>query len=144
MADQTIREAVKDYYGKQLQASSDLKTNACCASGAPPKHIRQILSTIHPDILDKFYGCGLVCPPNVEGLTVLDLGCGYETFIFDFGAYGWTPLPFFFSTGRDCYILSSLVGSKGRVIGVDMTDEQLAVATKYIEYHTKQFGYPVR
>jgi len=116
----SIREGVKDYYGKQVQSTKDLKSNVCCAYKSPPQHIRQILSTIHAEVLDKFYGCGLVCPPAVEGLTVLDLGCG---------------------SGRDCYLLSALVGSQGKVIGVDMTDEQLAVAIKHIDYHTKQFGY---
>ena len=27
------------------------------------------------------------------------------------------------------------------MVGVDMTDEQLEIANKYIDYHTKAFGY---
>jgi SAM-dependent methyltransferase len=34
-----------------------------------------------------------------------------------------------------------LVGSKGFVTGVDMTDEQLKTAREFIDYHTKEFGY---
>jgi tRNA A58 N-methylase Trm61 len=45
------------------------------------------------------------------------------------------------SAGRDCFLLSALVGTKGRVVGVDMTPEQLDVANKNIEYHRKKFGY---
>jgi len=44
-------------------------------------------------------------------------------------------------SGRDCFIASKLVGEKGKVVGVDMTDEQLAVANKHIDYHKDIFGY---
>ena len=57
----------------------------------------------------------MTIPPALEGRTVLDLGCG---------------------SGRDVYLLSKLVGSNGHVIGVDMTEEQLAVAEKHLAYHT--------
>lgn len=36
-------DSVKEYYGKLLQKSSDLKTNACTTAGAPPKYIRYLL-----------------------------------------------------------------------------------------------------
>ncbi len=44
-------------------------------------------------------------------------------------------------SGRDCYICQGLVGEKGHVVGVDMTDEQLEVSRKYVQYHTDAFGY---
>jgi len=113
-------EEVKEYYGKSLSKSEDLKTNACCTLEEPPGYIKTALSNIHDEVLSKYYGCGLVIPDELEGLRVLDLGSG---------------------SGRDCYILSQLVGQKGEVIGVDMTREQLAVANKHIDYHTNQFGY---
>jgi ubiquinone/menaquinone biosynthesis C-methylase UbiE len=37
-------------------------------------------------------------------------------------------------------LLAQVVGAEGQVIGVDMTDEQLAVARKHIDYHTDKFG----
>lgn len=113
-------EGVKEYYGKILQSSQDLKTSACCTAEAMPPHLREILRDIHDEVKDKFYGCGSPIPHALEGKTVLDLGSG---------------------TGRDCFILSKLVGPKGQVIGVDMTDEQIAVAQKHVDYHTKKFGY---
>ena len=113
-------EKVKNYYGKVLQDQSDLKTDACCSVIDLPEYIKTAISTVHPDVLARFYGCGLVVPPLLSGLRVLDLGCG---------------------SGRDCYVLSQLVGESGYVVGVDMTDEQLAVARRYIEYHTHEFGY---
>ncbi|XP_075072333.1 arsenite methyltransferase-like isoform X2 [Mixophyes fleayi] len=43
-------------------------------------------------------------------------------------------------SGRDCFMLSKLVGPKGHVTGVDMTDEQLELSRKYIDYHMEKFG----
>ena len=111
---------VKDYYGKQLQSSADLMTTACCDSSATPQWLKPLLANIHPDVLSRYYGCGLVCPPLLEGCRVLDLGCG---------------------SGRDVYLLSQLVGEHGRVIGVDMTDEQLAAAQQYQGWHADRFGF---
>ena len=68
-----VRAWVSDYYGKQLKASKDLKTNACCASGKPPKWIQLPLSKVHPSVSDKFYGCGFPFPEAMEGCVVADL-----------------------------------------------------------------------
>ncbi|WP_328724508.1 methyltransferase domain-containing protein [Streptomyces sp. NBC_00259] len=116
----SIPESIKDYYGKVLQSSDDLQTSACCAAEAPPQHVRDALKDVHEEVQDRFYGCGSPIPAALEGITVLDLGCG---------------------SGRDCYVLSKLVGPEGRVIGVDMTDEQLAVARRHVDYHAEKFGY---
>lgn len=115
-----IHEAVKEYYGKELEKSEDLKTNACCTLEEPPKHIKAVLSKIHDEVMAKYYGCGLTIPDKLSGLKVLDLGCG---------------------SGRDVYIASELVGEGGKVIGLDMTEEQLDVAQKHIDYHAEAFGH---
>lgn len=115
-----MREVVQDYYGRQLSGSSDLKTSACCDPSQMPDWLKPLLARIHPEVLSRYYGCGLVCPPLLDGCRVLDLGCG---------------------SGRDVYALAQLVGASGEVVGVDMTDEQLAVAEKYRVYHAEQFGY---
>ncbi|MCL2509768.1 MAG: methyltransferase domain-containing protein, partial [Methanomassiliicoccaceae archaeon] len=115
-----IIENVKDYYGKQLKSTDDLKTSSCCCSGSPPAMIKEILPLIAEEIKDRFYGCGSPLPPLLEGMTVLDLGCG---------------------TGRDVYTASKLVGESGCVIGVDMTTEQIETAVKYREEQRKRFGY---
>ena len=113
-------DVVKDYYGKQLQSSNDLKTSACCDFSAMPSWLKPLLSNVHEEVLSRYYGCGLVCPTDLKGKRVLDLGCG---------------------TGRDVYALAQLVGEEGFVVGVDMTEEQLEVANRYNEYHTEKFGY---
>jgi arsenite methyltransferase len=112
---------VRDYYGQVLQRSSDLRTGACCAAEAPSPALRRLIADVHPEVRERFYGCGSPLPPAVEGCTVLDLGCG---------------------SGRDCYVLSRLVGAAGRVIGLDMTPEQLAVARRHLHWHAERYGYP--
>ena len=120
MTERLARESIQDYYGKILQSNNDLKTSACCTADAMPENLRKILAELHPEVKDKFYGCGSPIPPALEGKAVLDLGSG---------------------SGRDCFILSKLVGPQGRVIGVDMTDGQLEVANRHIPYHAERFGY---
>lgn len=115
-----MHEIVQDYYGKQLQSSSDLKTTACCDPSDIPGWMKPLLSRIHPEVLSRYYGCGLVAPENLKGCRVLDLGCG---------------------TGRDVYALAQMVGEKGQVIGVDMTDEQLDIARTHQQWHAEQFGF---
>ena len=115
-----MHDLVQDYYGKQLTRTEDLRTSACCDASAIPEWLKPLLSNIHEDVLARYYGCGLVCPAELKGARVLDLGCG---------------------TGRDVYALSQLVGPDGEVVGVDMTDEQLAIARQYQSYHTEQFGF---
>ena len=115
-----MHEIVQDYYGHQLQHTDDLKTNACCDTSQIPAWLKPLLSRIHPEVLSRYYGCGLICPPLLEGCRVLDLGCG---------------------SGRDVYLLSQLVGPTGEVVGVDMTNEQLTIARKHQELHSNTFGY---
>jgi SAM-dependent methyltransferase len=115
-----MHELVQDYYGRQLQGSDDLRTTACCDPGATPVWLKPLLGKIHPEVLSRYYGCGLVCPPLLQGRRVLDLGCG---------------------TGRDVYALAQLAGPTGKVTGVDMTAEQLAVARQYQSWHVDKFGY---
>lgn len=112
-------QSVQEYYGKVLKSTADLQTS-CCTAEPMPLHLRSLLKDIHPEVQERFYGCGSPLPPALEGATVLDLGCG---------------------SGRDCYLLSRLVGAGGHVIGVDMTEEQLAVARKHRDWHAKRFGH---
>jgi SAM-dependent methyltransferase len=113
-------DEVKKYYGQTLESSADLQTSACCTIGSPPDHLKAVLAKIHPEVASRYYGCGLLAPELLDGLRILDLGSG---------------------SGRDAYALSALVGASGSVVGVDMTDEQLAVANQFIDFHTDAYGY---
>ena len=103
-----------------MRSSADLRTSACCDAEAVPEWLRPLLARLHPEVTSRYYGCGLVCPPLLEGCRVLDLGCG---------------------AGRDVYLLSQLVGPSGSVIGVDMTLEQLEVARRHQSHHAASFGF---
>lgn len=37
--------------------------------------LRILLEDVHPEVKDRFYGCGSPLPPVLEGMTVLDLAC---------------------------------------------------------------------
>lgn len=115
-----IHDQVKEYYGEVLERSEDLQTNACSTDESMPNHLKPIISKIHNEVLTKYYGCGLVAPEQLEGMRILDLGCG---------------------SGRDVYALAALAGENGEVVGVDMTDGQLDVARRYVDYHAAAFGF---
>jgi len=113
-------DSIQNYYGEVLSSSRDLKTSACCPTEAMPVYLRPLVMDIHEEIRDRFYGCGSPIPVALNGCTVLDLGCG---------------------TGRDVYLLSRLVGENGRVIGIDMTADQLALARKHQVWHAERYGF---
>lgn len=115
------QDIVKNYYGKVLRTSDDLKTKACCTPDSLPDHVKALLANINDEVLAKYYGCGLVVPELLEGRRILDLGCG---------------------AGRDVYALAQLVGANGEVIGVDMTPEQIDVARRYVGWHMEKFRFP--
>jgi len=112
-------EVVKDYYGKLLKSSKDLKTPACCDGTELPPYLQPLLANVHPEVVAKYYGCGIVVPAELKGRRVLDLGSG---------------------SGRDTYILAQLAGPEGEVVGVDLTDEQLETAKSHLEWHRMRFG----
>ncbi len=113
-------EQVKDYYGKRLSSKKDLKTTACCTTESVPDYQKPVLAMIEDEILTRFYGCGSPIPALLEGRTILDLGCG---------------------TGRDVYLAAYFAGESARVIGVDMTEEQLEVARRHIDPQMARFGF---
>ncbi len=72
-----------------------------------PGEARAVLDQVPAAAADGFCEFGSPMPPLLEGCTVVDLGCG---------------------TGRDAFLAALLVGSSGRVIGVDPDADKLAVA----------------
>jgi len=110
----------REYYGRVLESSADLRTDACCTTAAPPPSIRAMLANVHQEVRARYYGCGLVVPQAIDGAAVLDLGSG---------------------SGQDAYLLAQLVGAKGSVTGVDATPEQLAVAEAHLGWHAERFGF---
>lgn len=106
-------DTVREYYGRVLASSADLRTGACCPAVAVPAHIRPWLADVHPEVAKRFHGCGSPLPPAIAGCTGVDFGCG---------------------PGSDAVLLSRLVGAHGRLIGIDMAAEQLDVARRHREW----------
>ncbi len=120
--EEKVHEMVKEYYSEITnKKGGELASSVCsCASHCIPDHIKSIAAELPDEIVARYYGCGSPIPDQIEGCAVLDLGCG---------------------TGRDVYVLSKLVGKNGRVIGIDMNDDQLAIAEKYKTEMSQKWGY---
>lgn len=91
------------------------QADLCC----PVDYDRKLLQLLPQEIIDKDYGCGDPSRYVRPGDTVLDLGSG---------------------SGKVCYLAAQLVGSNGRVIGVDMNDAMLALARKYQAEMAEKLG----
>jgi arsenite methyltransferase len=108
-----VRELVRDRYAEIARTGSVNPVGGCC--GPQPEQIAERIgyseadTTAVPDGANLGLGCGapLAAAALQEGETVLDLGSG---------------------AGFDAFLAARVVGSTGRVIGVDMTDEMLAKA----------------
>jgi arsenite methyltransferase len=112
------KEYLKEYYGRVLKSTEG---SACKTCNKPSDEILDIMKLIPDQVKDKYYGCGIPITKDIkEGDRVLDLGSG---------------------SGQDCYIIAKLVGPSGSVIGIDMTDEQIAVANNNIHVYAENLGY---
>jgi len=114
--DSTDRERIREYYGRILSGSGDLRTDACCTAGGMPAHLAALAAELPDEVVTRFYGCGSPIPAAIEGCRVLDLGCG---------------------TGRDAFLCAGLAGEEGEVIGLDMTSEQIEVARRHALPNTR-------
>jgi SAM-dependent methyltransferase len=115
MADATIQTAVRDKYGaiaKSVGATSCCSPSACCGGGDP----------ITTDLYSEAETQGL--PADAVAVS---LGCGNPTALIAFEA-GQTVLDLGSGGGIDVLLSAKRVGPTGKVYGLDMTDEMLALA----------------
>src|SRR5829696_7791658 len=113
-----VETAVRERYSDAAQSRVEA---LCC----PVEYDRQYLKVIPPEVIERDYGCGDPSKHLRPGETVLDLGSG---------------------AGKICFIAAQVVGPTGRIIGVDMNDDMLALARKHqravgeaIGYHNVEF-----
>src|SRR5947207_7025634 len=104
---------VRERYAAGAKAA---EAKLCC----PVAYDTEYLTEIPQEVIDRDYGCGDPTKYLREGETVLDLGSG---------------------TGKICFIAAQIVGPKGKVIGVDMTDEMLEVARRNAPIVAERIGY---
>lgn len=95
--------AVMERYGR---AADEVESCLCLPVGYDPA----LLKVIPDEIIARDYGCGDPSRHVGAGETVLDLGSG---------------------SGKACYIISQIVGPRGKVIGVDFNPPMLELARKY-------------
>ena len=114
MIESNAKEAiVRQRYGAGAKEPAD---KLCCPVDYQSEHLK----VIPPEVVERDYGCGDPSRYLREGETVVDLGSG---------------------TGKICFIAAQIVGPKGKVIGVDMTDEMLEVARRNAPIVAKRIGY---
>ena len=97
-----VESAVRQRYSE----AAGQKVEALCC---PIDYDQRFLKIIPQEIIDRDYGCGDPSKHLRAGETVLDLGSG---------------------AGKICFIAAQVVGATGRVIGVDMNDDMLALARR--------------
>ncbi len=107
----------EDATRQRYSAAAQSREEALCC---PVDYDRTLLEAIPDEVIERDYGCGDPSRYVRAGETVLDLGSG---------------------GGKICFIASQLVGSQGRVIGVDMNDEMLGLARESAPAVAENIGY---
>jgi arsenite methyltransferase len=110
---QSKESIVRERYRTGAKERAD---KLCC----PVEYESEYLKLIPREVIERDYGCGDPSRYLREGEVVLDLGSG---------------------TGKICFIAAQIVGRKGSVIGVDMTDEMLEVARRNAPIVAQRIGY---
>lgn len=113
MASTRLESAVQEAYADGAARRVDA---LCCPVDYDPSYLK----VIPDEVVERDYGCGDPSKYVRPGETVLDLGSG---------------------TGKICFIASQVVGSDGRVIGVDMTPEMLDVARRNAPVVAERIGF---
>ena len=110
---QSKERIVRQRYAAGAKERAD---KLCC----PVAYDEDLLRVIPQEVIERDYGCGDPSRYLRQGEVVVDLGSG---------------------AGKICFIAAQIVGPKGKVIGVDMTDEMLEVARRNAPIVAAHIGY---
>jgi ubiquinone/menaquinone biosynthesis C-methylase UbiE len=108
-----VEQTVRERY---TRGAREPEPSLCCAVEYDPAY----LQAIPREIIERDYGCGDPTRHVVPGESVLDLGSG---------------------AGKLCFIAAQVAGPSGRVVGVDINAEMLALARRYAPEVAARLGY---
>ena len=106
-------QAVRERYSA---GARERESSLCCPISYDPA----LLAAIPDEVIERDYGCGDPTRTLRPGETVLDMGSG---------------------GGKACFLAGQIVGPGGRVIGVDMNDDMLALARRAAPEVARRVGY---
>ena len=107
------KEAIQNRYGS---AAIEKESCLCTPVSFNPKY----LDSIPEEVIERDYGCGDPTKYVKQNDVVLDLGSG---------------------SGKNAFICAQIVGSQGKVIGVDQNEDMLNLSRGSIEYVANKVGY---
>jgi arsenite methyltransferase len=116
--DESIKDLVREKYGKAALRVTNASGSACCDNSASSRDH-------HDPITSKLYGAETADLP--EDAVLASLGCGNPTALAAL-APGETVLDLGSGGGIDVLLSAKRVGATGKAYGLDMTDEMLALA----------------
>jgi arsenite methyltransferase len=100
------------------EGAQEKQESLCC----PVDYDSSLLALLPDEVIERDYGCGDPSRYVRKGDTVVDLGSG---------------------GGKICYMAAQIVGAEGRVIGIDMTEDMLALAVRHLDEMATKLGYDV-
>ncbi|MCX6713224.1 MAG: arsenite methyltransferase [Candidatus Vogelbacteria bacterium] len=107
-----VKKIVKNFYGQVATKSSC----SCCGTKAQNAQIAKSIGYSDEEL-------------KIAGGTNLGLGCGNPTAVAHIKE-GDTVIDLGSGAGLDCFLAAQKVGETGRVIGVDMSPEMIALANE--------------
>jgi ubiquinone/menaquinone biosynthesis C-methylase UbiE len=108
-----VEESVLERYSRGADRREE---SLCC----PVEYDARYLEVIPAEVIERDYGCGDPSAHVRPGEVVLDLGSG---------------------SGKICFIAAQVVGPSGRVIGVDLNPDMLALARRHQPAVAARLGY---
>ena len=121
MQKEILKEKIKENYGK---IALNGNVGSCCG----PQGIYEI-NNISKKQMSYNVGYKDIELKSIPEESILGLGCGAPLKFADLKR-GETVVDIGSGAGIDVFLASKLVGNKGKVIGIDMTDEMLEKARK--------------
>jgi arsenite methyltransferase len=120
-----IKDIVRSKYDQIAKQSDNINTGSCCSGTS-------CCETVDYTVFSDDYSDLEGYMPDAD----LNLGCGIPTEYAGIGK-GMVVLDLGSGAGNDCFVVRSIVGEEGKVIGIDFADQMLKKARK----NAKELGF---